>query len=498
MARNLITLLGSDSRQQLALQELRSMIHDGVDVRLIADILAKAHLVMRQLGLDPTDTTAQEVYSALLSAVRSEQWLSLLEETDYVLLEIDGEIISFNPIDVVDNYHYELPLESRKTSAAKQGLGWEITKRYKSHPRSNDSRVHQVAERANLPTEEPKYCRIIFEKPSILTIGDIASEALITLDKDSIEVEGSKNNKKISVSLGAKIASKSAEVQDAVGGAANAAVAFSRLGVQPSLVSWLGDDTVGRQSLGYLRQHGVDMSGVALQKKKRSNYHYVLRHGAERTIIAQYETFDYRWREPDCLPDWLYLSMISGESWGLHEDLLGYLGRHPSAKLAFQPGASHISWGKDKLKGLLKRSEVIIMNVEEAMGLTERTARSIDPLLRVIHGLGPSIVVITDGPNGAFAYDGTTKYEISKYPDPSKPVDRTGAGDAFAATFIAELAKGSPIDKALLSAPVNSMNVVQHLGAQPGLLTTEQIDTHLKSAPTGYAIKNIRLVKEVE
>lgn len=498
MAHNLITLLGGNSRQHLALQELRSMTRDGVDVRLIADILAKAHRVMRRLGLDPADTTAEEVYSALLGAVRTEQWLALLEDTEYVLLEVDGTVISFNPVDVVDNYHYQLPINKRQVSAAKQGLGWEITRRYQSHPQSSDNRVRQAAEQANWPTEEPTFCKVVFGKPSIVAVGDIASEALITLSKDSIEVTGGKNNQKIAVGLGAKIASKSAEVQDAVGGAANAAVAFSRLGVQPSLMSWLGNDTVGRQSLRYLRGHGVDMSGVVLERSKRSNYHYVLRHGAERTIIAQYESFDYRWREPDCVPDWLYLSMISGESWDLHEGLVDYLKNNPSIKLAFQPGASHFDWGRQKLGDLLGRSEVVIMNVDEAMDLTGRSVRNIDPLLRLIHEYGPDLVVITDGPRGAFAYDGTTKFEVPKYPDSAKPVDRTGAGDAFAATLVAELAKGGSIEEALLRAPINSMSVVQHLGAQGGLLDSRQIGAYLKKSPDDYAVKSARLVKKVD
>ena len=41
---------------------------------------------------------------ALVSAVATEQFLSLLTDTEYVLLDIDGEVISFNPVDVVDNY----------------------------------------------------------------------------------------------------------------------------------------------------------------------------------------------------------------------------------------------------------------------------------------------------------------------------------------------------------------------------------------------------------
>lgn len=491
MAHNLVTLLGGGTRDSLALNDLRVMTRDGVDVRLIADILAKAHLVMRRLGLDPADTTPAEVYNALTNAVRTEQWLSLLDGAEFVLIDIDGEIISFNPVDVVNNFHFELPLENRQTSAAKKGLGWEITRRYSEHSATSDSQVKAVAHRASWPTEEPQFCRIAFGKPSILTIGDIATEALITMSHDDAEVSGGRNSRKISFDLGARVACKSSEVQDAVGGAANAAVAFAKLGVQPSLMSWLGSDTVGRQSLRYLQSHGVDMSGVLVQRNARTNYHYVLRHGAERTIIANYESFDYRWREPVCSPDWVYLSMISGDSWEVHEGLSRYLADNPSVKLAFQPGAPHFSWGVKKLSELYRRSDIVIMNIDEAMIVSGRSSRSVAPLLRAIHAFGPRRVVLTDGPKGAYAYDGKAILEVPSYPDPAKPVDRTGAGDSFAATLVAELAKGEDIETALLRAPINSMGVVQQVGAQSGLLSSSEINNYLDKAPDSYRITTL-------
>ncbi|MDZ7744882.1 MAG: hypothetical protein U5K77_03975 [Candidatus Saccharibacteria bacterium] len=44
--------------------------NQSVDVRLTAEILGKAHLQMKKLGLDPKDTTGRELYQALLSMVK--------------------------------------------------------------------------------------------------------------------------------------------------------------------------------------------------------------------------------------------------------------------------------------------------------------------------------------------------------------------------------------------------------------------------------------------
>ena len=72
------------------------------------------------------------------------------------------------------------------------------------------------------------------------------------------------------------------------------------------------------------------------------------------------------------------------------------------------------------------------------------------------------------------------------YPDPKPPFERTGAGDAFASTFVASLIKGNTIEGALQWAPINSMSVVQQVGAQKGLLSEEELNELLKKAPDWY------------
>lgn len=144
MAQTLSRLLGDDAKQRLALYELRKMAQDDSDVRLIADILARAHSIIRSLGLDPRDTTAEEIYQSLQAiAPRVEQWAPF-RDSDWVLLDIDGRVISFHPVDVVNNYHHQLPLGKHQTAHGKRGLGFEIARRYKEHPRTHTVAVERV------------------------------------------------------------------------------------------------------------------------------------------------------------------------------------------------------------------------------------------------------------------------------------------------------------------------------------------------------------------
>lgn len=119
--------------------------NSGVDIRLIADITEKAHIVMRKLGLDVSDTTGHELYFALRSSVKRGEADSLLIDTDYVLLMIDGEIVSFNLIDVIENSHHEIPFNHQITSHGQRSLCGELVERYINHPRTDEAAMRHIA-----------------------------------------------------------------------------------------------------------------------------------------------------------------------------------------------------------------------------------------------------------------------------------------------------------------------------------------------------------------
>jgi sugar/nucleoside kinase (ribokinase family) len=96
---------------------------------------------------------------------------------------------------------------------------------------------------------------------------------------------------------------------------------------------------------------------------------------------------------------------------------------------------------------------------------------------------------MTDGPQGAFASTPEGKFQIPIYPDPAPPVDRTGAGDAFAATFVTALIKCRPPAEALRWAAVNAMSVLQHVGSRRGLLDQAGLRRWLEAAPPSYCVR---------
>jgi ribokinase len=277
-------------------------------------------------------------------------------------------------------------------------------------------------------------------------------------------------------------------VVQAVGNAANAAVAFARLGLSSEFATNIGDDQEGRDMVSALQKENVASNLVHINAGMRSNYHYVLRYQAERTILIKHENYQYHWPHlrPTEMPRWVYFSSISEHAIEYHDQVADWLDANPHVKLAFQPGTFQMEAGAERLKRIYQRAEMLVLNREEAVLVGGGDWHNIHDLMDKLHALGSKIVVITDGPNGAYASDGEQRLKMPLYPDPGPPVDRTGAGDAFASTFVAALAKGNTIEGALQWAPINSMSVVQKVGAQAGLLSEAELERLLETAPDWY------------
>jgi len=322
----------------------------------------------------------------------------------------------------------------------------------------------------------------------VLSVGDIVTDAFIKLLDDQAVSFDNDHGKWLAVPFGVKIPFDHAEVIEAVGNASNASVSFARLGLKSGLVANVGSDQHGRDMLAALHKNKVDSRFVHINPGMHSNYHYVLWYKAERTILIKHEEYEYSWPRMRAIdiPKWIYFSSISKHALEYHDEIVEWLEDNPDVKLAFQPGTFQIDVGTTRLAKLYQHTEVLLLNREEAAEVSGGRHDDLEGLFNKLHALGPKIVVITDGPKGAYASDGQEAFSMPAYPDPKSPYDRTGAGDAFSAAFVAALIKGNTIEGALQWAPINSMSVVQYVGAREGLLTEHQLMEYLKKAPAHY------------
>ncbi len=337
-----------------------------------------------------------------------------------------------------------------------------------------------------------------------LAIGDIVTDAFIRLKEASVHCNINHDSCELSMKFADKIPFEFVEVVSAVGNGPNAAVSAARLGLTSASMTNIGDDQNGRDCISATKKNGVSTKFISKHRGFKTNYHYVLWFEDERTILVKHEDFPYVFNAPRKNPRWVYVTSLGANALNYQIKVGEWLEANPDIKFAFQPGTFQMSIGHEKLSAFYKRAEIFFCNVEEAKRILKiepagTTEKAVKELISAMHALGPKVVVITDGPRGAYASDGTISKETGQpevwfmppYPDPKPPLERTGAGDAFASTFTAALALGKTIPEALRWAPINSMSVVQNIGAQKGLLSLEKLLEFLKNAPAEYVPKKI-------
>jgi sugar/nucleoside kinase (ribokinase family) len=364
-----------------------------------------------------------------------------------------------------------------------------------------------------------------------LAIGDTVIDAFIHLSQAEILDSLDHTEKELCITFGDKVPYDFVKVIPGVGNSANAAVSAARLGLSAGFASNIGSDDYGKDILKALKGNGVDTKQVAINKGMESNYHYVLWYDVERTILVKHQKYPYHFEAPAKAPKWIYLSSLGESSLAYHGEIASWLADHPEVKLVFQPGTFQMKFGVEALKNIYSRTDIFFCNVEEAKRIlkwqegagansqtvggassqtasatsqaaggpgggvssTQQTAGTradeVKKLMKAMSGLGPKMVFITDGIDGAYAFDGTDNWFMPVYPH--KPYERTGAGDAFSSAVTVALALGKSIPEALSWGPIDSMSVVQYVGAQEGLLSREKLLDFLAKAPADYKPRKI-------
>jgi ribokinase len=346
----------------------------------------------------------------------------------------------------------------------------------------------------------------------ILAIGDTVVDAFIKLKVAEVHMDEKTEQKVICMPFGDKVPFTEATELVGVGNSANAAVSAARLGLTSALLTCVGDDIYGQKSIDALTQDKVLSDFIHKVSGKKTNYHYVLWYDSERTILINHELYDYH--IPESLvsqatpaPAYIYLSSLGENSLPFHGEIAAYLEKNPSTKLVFQPGTFQMKFGTEALKDLYTKAYIFFCNKEEAIRILQldiSADHSIRHLLLELRKLGVKLPVITDGPQGAYTFnidvqsidtasidENTPVVHLPIYPDPLPPLERTGAGDAFASTFTAAIIQGKDIETALIWGSINSMSVCQQIGAQRGLLTESELQAWVEKAPQDWKIITI-------
>jgi len=276
------------------------------------------------------------------------------------------------------------------------------------------------------------------------------------------------------------------------GNAFNTATTFCRQGLKTATVIKIGRDISGEMIQGRLRLEGVGNKFIIQDNSVATSYSVLLLQDGERSIItyqgagASLSITDLKFKEYTA--KWWYVS-LAGDSYRLFPSI-AKKAKEMGVKLAINPTTKHLRDGKSQLIANLKYVDFLVLNEGEASLLTGISFINTKEVFRKIDKLAPGIVAVTGGDKGSIISDGKQIYKAGILKG-GKVVDRTGAGDAYGAGFVAGLIRTKEkcerlnfdpekIKYSIRLATANASSVVQKIGASENALSRKDFDDTAK------------------
>ncbi len=312
----------------------------------------------------------------------------------------------------------------------------------------------------------------------VICVGSNTVDVFAKTDNELIEIRSRTSTEELlAYPLGAKILITDLDFMIG-GGGTNTAVAFSRLGFKTGYLGKIGKDENGLKVFKLLKNEKIDFLGTL---GDITGYSIILDSIEEDRTILTYKgcndnlTFK-EINKSKIDTKWFYFASMMGESFDTLKSLAEYA-RKNDVKIAFNASLYLAKKGFSYLKRILDNTSVFVLNKEEAALIAG--SGEIEDLMKKLFQPHMMFVVITDGPNGAHCYDG--KYAYAVRPKKNRKIrETTGAGDAFASTFVAGVMKGRTAEECLRMAVINAESVIANYGAKNILLKKNILYGELK------------------
>jgi len=315
----------------------------------------------------------------------------------------------------------------------------------------------------------------------IITVGSATVDVFANTESELIKIKTSNSEEElIAYPSGSKILIKELRFTTG-GGGTNTAVSLARLGHKVGYLGSLGNDENGRKILDLLKKEKIDFIGKLINDT--TGYSIILDSIEHDRTILTYKGANDKLKFSDInlkklKTKWFYFSSMISESFKTLEKLAEFAEKN-KINIAFNPSTYLAKKGIDYLKKILTRTSILILNNEEALLLVGKN--NVKTMLKELYKLGPEIIIITDGKKAINAYDGKNIYVL--IPNKIRVVESTGAGDAFASSFLSGMIKKNNVDFALRLGLVNSESVIQKSGAKNKLLKYREALEIIKKSP---------------
>ncbi|MED2974190.1 carbohydrate kinase family protein [Fictibacillus sp. B-59209] len=233
-----------------------------------------------------------------------------------------------------------------------------------------------------------------------------------------------------------------------VGGCAiNVGTTLKNLGIQPHIVSNVGDDTWGRKIKDYLDLHHFSREAIRFADDKKSGYCIsIVEYDGERTFLT-YKGCESQFsrvmisRELCESVSYVYVTgyylLVPEYAHNVVHQLTDL--KQAGAQLVFDPGPLAALIEDEVLHSVLKLTDLLIPNLTE-LDILERKLKWDNMEISRFIETGIRNVVLKKGSKGAEVWTEDTYFKASPFAVNS--VDTTGAGDSFAGGLLYGLSKG--------------------------------------------------------
>lgn len=247
------------------------------------------------------------------------------------------------------------------------------------------------------------------------------------------------------------------------GSGANFAVAAARLGVRVKFIGAVGGDPLGELSLRELRQEGVDVTHVKRIPTLKSGVVVVLVHPDGGKRMVSYRGANLGLSPADLTPEKFapvrHIHIATGR---LELITRGKeIARELGASTSIAGGAALAKKGLEVAKAAAAGADVFFLNYAEARALQ---LQGLDAVEKLYRELAVGELVVTLGSRGAVVHDGGRLLHLDAFR--VNAVDTTGAGDVFAAGYIAMRLRGLGLYERLLFANAAAAIKVTRAGAR--------------------------------
>ena len=313
--------------------------------------------------------------------------------------------------------------------------------------------------------------------PDVVAIGDAIVDVIATCDESFLRENGlAKGSMQLlsTEQADALYAAMGPAREISGGSAANSMAGLAALGLDAAFVGQVADDQLGEIFAHDMRSLGVRFETPPLADGPPTGRCLILvTPDAQRTMNtcpgASHEL------TADALDERLIASaavtFLEGYLWGPERPRRAMLRAAQVAHEAKRTVAFTLSESlcipgrKEGVMGMIDGGTVDILfaNEDEAMLLTG--TQGIEQALAALSGKVATLVV-TRGADGAIALRDGERAQVPAVPV-ERIVDTTGAGDLFAAGFLAASCRGRPLGRCLEAGALAAAEVISHFGARP-------------------------------